>query len=168
MCKPILDLTRPNGANVAPSLVGLTEPRPASGGQKAVQCWCDGANKFETQKPISLEPTEMYTYIYIIRIYCNNRLKKKKIKRQHFSWFWKKKKKHQTSLFCARSRLLYIPSFPLLSSLGSQVSPLTRWQTPHQVSDYKFMIFFFLSNRRNSLWLCVSLYRNPKHKVLLL
>ena len=74
--------------------MGLTEPRPTSGGQKAIQRWCGGANKFETQKPISLKPTEIYTYIlyeFIVTI----EFFKKQIQTTSFLLVLKKKQKQK-------------------------------------------------------------------------
>ena len=125
MCKPILDLTRPNGTNIAPPLVGLTEPRPTSGGQKAIQHWCGGANKFETQKLISLKPTEIYTYIlyeFIVTI----EFFKKQIQTTSFLLVFKKKKKstkHHCFVLGQGYYIFLLFLSSLLSALKSHHSP---------------------------------------------
>ena len=119
MCKPILESTRSTNADVATPLVRLTDwaeagKRRAKGSPMPVR-WSDQIFKSKTE--IYRNRTDRYVciYIYILILldyYSNDSFLKTNASNNVVSLGFLKKE-HQTWSFCARSRIKYIPFFPL-------------------------------------------------------
>ena len=110
LCKPVLELTRPTSADVAAPLVGPTnwlevDKRKVKGYSTPMR-WSQRKLKprnwhFQTDRYMAVA-TDFFFFLNVWNDVVS-------------LGFEKKKKRHQTLSFCARSRLLYIFSFPLLS-----------------------------------------------------